>query len=271
MTNPWTHDEVHAELGAYSLDALSPDESAAIDAHLSTCDSCRAELRAMREAAASLSAMAPTRIMDPDRSAGIRQRLLDRARRDGTATDAVIDSRSETRPRRAALPWWLAAAASIAFIVAVMQHGSVVRERDDARVALAAESLRVAQLRDTLAERERVLLALAGADVKVVDLVASNRRPNARMFWAQATNTWTMFAHDMPAPPAGRTYQLWLITRDGQRISAGTFAPDPAGSAVVSAQYPLAPDALQTIAVTDEPAGGVPQPTGEIVIAGQPR
>ena len=81
MTNPWTHDEVRAELGAYSLDALSPDESAAIDAHLSTCDSCRAELRAMREAAASLSAMAPTRIMDPDRSAGIRQRLLDRAQR----------------------------------------------------------------------------------------------------------------------------------------------------------------------------------------------
>jgi anti-sigma-K factor RskA len=64
---------------------------------------------------------------------------------------------------------------------------------------------------------------------------------------------------------------LWLITRDGQRISAGTFAPDQAGNAVVSAQYPLAPDALQTIAVTEEPAGGVPQPTGEIVIAGQPR
>ncbi|HWP70694.1 MAG TPA: anti-sigma factor, partial [Gemmatimonadaceae bacterium] len=118
---------------------------------------------------------------------------------------------------------------------------------------------------------ERTLLAMAGADVKVVELVANNRRPNARMFWAQSTNTWTMFAHDLPAPPAGRTYQLWLITRTGQRISAGTFAPDPSGGAVVSAQYPLAPDALQMIAVTEEPAGGVAQPTGEVLIAGQPR
>ena len=62
-----------------------------------------------------------------------------------------------------------------------------------------------------------------------------------------------------------------LITRDGQRISAGTFAPDAAGNAAVSAQYPLASDALQMNAVTEEPAGGVPQPTGEVLIAGQPR
>jgi anti-sigma-K factor RskA len=151
------------------------------------------------------------------------------------------------------------------------QRGLVLRDGEDLRAALSAESMRVVQLRDSLADRERMLLALAGADVKVVDLVANNRRPNARMFWAQATNTWTLFAHELPAPTSGRTYQLWLITRDGQRISAGTFVPDPTGNAVVSAQYPLAPDALQMIAVTDEPAGGVPQPTGEIVIAGQPR
>jgi anti-sigma-K factor RskA len=112
---------------------------------------------------------------------------------------------------------------------------------------------------------------MAGADVKVVELVANNRRPNARMFWAQSTNTWTMFAHNIPVPPQGRTYQLWLITREGTRISAGTFMPDQSGSAVVSAQYPLASDALQMIAVTEEPAGGVPQPTGEVLIAGQPR
>lgn len=267
MTKPWTHDDVRAELGAYSLDALSPDEQAAIDAHLSTCVECSKELRAMREAAASLSSMAPMRITDPARKAALRQRLLERASKDVPTVKPI--RAVEFRPT--VLPWWLAAAASVAFIVAMVQRGSVVRERDDVVAALAAESLRVTQLRDSLAERERVLLALVGADVKVVELVANNRRPNARMFWAQATNTWTMFAHDLPAPAAGRTYQLWLITRDGQRISAGTFAPDQAGNAYVSAQYPLAADALNMIAVTEEPAGGVPQPTGEIVIAGQPR
>jgi anti-sigma-K factor RskA len=269
MTSPRTHDQVREDLGAYALDALAPDERVAVDAHLATCQACRDELRAMNEAAAALSTVAPARPMDPIRKAAVRQRLLERARTDNSGVRPI---RSAAIPARAAaLPWWIAAAASVAFVVAMYQRGVVQREREDVRAALAAESVRVVQLRDSLADRERMLLALSGADVKVVDLVANNRRPNARMFWAQATNTWTMFAHDLPTPPAGRTYQLWLITRDGQRISAGTFAPDPTGNAVVSAQYALAPDALGTIAVTDEPAGGVPQPTGEIVIAGQPR
>jgi anti-sigma-K factor RskA len=269
MTQPLTHDEVWADLGAYALDSLTPDERAAIDAHLATCASCREELRAMSMATAGLATSVPSRPMDKVRSASMKHRLVERARADRTGVTPIRTAAIPARPSR--LPWWIAAAASIAFAVAMYQRVDVARERDSIRTALSAESLRVRALQDTLATRERTLLAMAGPNVKVVELVANNRRPNARMFWAQATNTWTMFAHDLPAPPSGRTYQLWLITRDGQRISAGTFAPDPSGNAVVSAQYPLAANALQAIAVTEEPAGGVPQPTGEVVIAGQPK
>ena len=41
MTQPWTHENTMAELGAYALDASTPDERAAIEAHLKTCASCR--------------------------------------------------------------------------------------------------------------------------------------------------------------------------------------------------------------------------------------
>jgi anti-sigma-K factor RskA len=51
-------------------------------------------------------------------------------------------------------------------------------------------------------------------------------------------------------------------------VSAGTFRPGPAGSAQVSARYDLPPDSLRAIAVTEEPAGGVPAPTGEVVVSG---
>jgi len=269
MTQPRTHDEAWAELGAYALDSVAPDERAAIDAHLASCAACREELKAMTEVAASMAASVPSRPMDRIRSAAVKQRLLDRARADTSGVRPIRSAAIPSRP--SVLPWWVAVAASVAFAVAMYQRGVVSRERDDFRAALAAESTRALVLQDSLAARERTLLAMAGADVKVVELVANNRRPNARMFWAQATNTWTMFAHNLPAPPSGRTYQLWLITREGQRISAGTFTPNPAGSAVVTAQYPLAADALSMIAVTEEPAGGVPQPTGEVVIAGQLR
>ncbi len=269
MTAPWTHEQVRAELGAYSMGALAPDESSAVEAHLAQCEQCRSEMRATADAAAALSAAVRPERMDPAASAAIRKRLLERAR--AAPASVVSISSAPGRARLATLPWWLAAAASVAFAVTMYRNATVTRDRDDFRAALIAESLQVAALRDSLEARERTLLAMAGADVKVVELVADNRRPSARMFWAQATNTWTMFAHNMPAPASGRTYQLWLITRDGQRISAGTFAPDSSGNAVVSAQYALDRDALQAIAVTDEPAGGVPQPTGDIVIAGQPR
>jgi anti-sigma-K factor RskA len=269
MSQPWTHDQTMSELGAYALDAVSPDERAAIDAHLKTCDSCRAELKAMSDAAAALASTVPLHPMEKDRSVAVKQRLLDRARAEKRVVTPIQSVTIPARTRR--LPWWLAAAASVAFAVAAYKAIQTGRERDALRTELVTESIRSSALKDSLAERERTLLAMAGADVKVVELVANNRRPNARMFWAQSTNTWTMFAHNIPVPPQGRTYQLWLITREGTRISAGTFMPDQSGSAVVSAQYPLASDALQMIAVTEEPAGGVPQPTGEVLIAGQPR
>jgi anti-sigma-K factor RskA len=89
------------------------------------------------------------------------------------------------------------------------------------------------------------------------------------MFWDQGTDSWTFVAHDLPELRSGRTYQLWLIDASEQRISAGTFAPRPDGRAIVQAQYRLPPDALAMVAVTEEPEGGVAQPTGEIVIAGR--
>ena len=269
MTQPMAHDQAWSELAAFALDSVTPDERAAIEAHLVTCASCREELRAMSAATAALGTSVPSSPMDRARSAAVKRRLLARVEADKTGVTPIRSAAIPARPAR--LPWWITAAASVAFIVAMYQRAQVSGEREQMRTALAAESLRVAALQDTLAVRERTLLAMAGSDVKVVELVANNRRPSARMFWAQSTNTWTMFAHNMPAPPSGRTYQLWLITRDGQRISAGTFAPNPSGDAVVSAQYAMAPDSLQAIAVTDEPAGGMPQPTGGIVIAGQPR
>jgi anti-sigma-K factor RskA len=103
-----------------------------------------------------------------------------------------------------------------------------------------------------------------------MSLTASGKpAASALMFWDRASNTWTMYAHDMPKLAAGRTYQLWLVTPSA-KISAGTFAPDSTGGAHLQANYALAADSLRAVAVTLEPAGGVSQPTGPIVIAGTP-
>jgi anti-sigma-K factor RskA len=172
---------------------------------------------------------------------------------------------------------WLAVAASVLFFITGALFANATRDRQNLREALQAELARGQSARtsnDSLATlvsaRDSMIAGLIGRDVAVVSLTASGAKaPFARMFWDTARNTWTLVAHNMPALRAGRTYQLWLVTRTA-KISAGTFEPNN-GDAVVRATYPLARDSLQAIAITEEPAGGVPQPTGAMIVAGEAR
>jgi len=92
-------------------------------------------------------------------------------------------------------------------------------------------------------------------------------QPLGRMFWNHATNDWMMVTYGLPAPKPGKTYQVWLVT-DKAKISAGTFRPDAQGRTVMHANYALARNALRAVAITEEPDGGVPAPTGPMVVVG---
>ncbi|HJZ13102.1 MAG TPA: anti-sigma factor, partial [Acidobacteriota bacterium] len=67
----------------------------------------------------------------------------------------------------------------------------------------------------------------------------------------------------------GKSYQLWAIGNQGP-VSAGVFAPDIAGSAVITIFMVKETESVLQFAVTIEPKGGVPQPTGSMVLAGKP-
>ena len=75
-------------------------------------------------------------------------------------------------------------------------------------------------------------------------------------------------ATNLPPLPAGRTYQLWVLTAQPSPISAGLLRPDANGRA--SAMFNTPPDIPQptAMAVTIEPEGGVPSPTGDKYLVG---
>src|SRR5206468_360324 len=68
----------------------------------------------------------------------------------------------------------------------------------------------------------------------------------------------------LAAVPADRTYQVWLI-RDGRPESARIFPAGSAGDLAGALAGDLA--GASTVAVSVEPAGGSPAPTGPIVLA----
>ncbi|HEY0016740.1 MAG TPA: anti-sigma factor [Longimicrobium sp.] len=298
MTTEPMHEELYDALAAEAVDALDGEERERLLAHLAGCARCSAELHSLRESAALLAFAAPARPMEPARSAGVRARLLAKAAEDRDSTTQIAPApplpasdgadvtlvapappvapvRRETevipitRRRSSVLPW-LAAAASLVLLLGVGMYASSLRGRlasAEARYA-AAERERGA-LEQRVREREATLAAVSGPTARVIEMAASRpAAPSGRMFWDPSTNRWTFFAHNLPAVREGREYQLWLITADQQKIPAGTFRPDAGGSAIVQATYALPADALAAVAVTEEPAGGLPQPTGEILIVG---
>ena len=285
-----SHDEVRAALAAEALGALDGEEAEAVHAHLQGCDECRRELESLRETAAALAHAAPQVPMDADRSARLRARLVARAAADrggasaspgaAPATNRIggfaagddepgVIPISRARERRGMGGGWLAAAAAVVLLIAVGTYAARMKGRYEALSdEYASLDQERTQLVAAIAKRDSTVAALSGPGVQVIELASTQRRaPGGRMFWDPATARWTFFAHGLPALRPDRDYQLWLITPAGP-VSAGDFNPAPGGHATVQATYPLPRDQLRAVAVTEEPEGGLPAPSGQPLIVG---
>lgn len=210
--------------------------------------------------------------MSDERGGGSAITSMRAATRDRLLARAEVDARQRSLPRarnrrallgRGALV--AAMAASVVFAVATRRDNASLRERlaaQDAERARLADSLR-----STGARNDSMLAALTGPAVRVMRLTASTARSaSAFMFWDTAHSRWTFVAHDLPALPAGRGYQLWLVTSDA-RVSVGMLPVSAGGTVMVQATYALPVGALRAVAVTEEPASGSPQPTTAPIIA----
>ncbi len=191
---------------------------------------------------------------------------------------AAVSSRQPTaRPRSApALIPWLAAAASLVLAFGLTIYTGQLRSRisvleDELRSARARADATERQMADaqrTAAGAQTAVSVLTAPDVARIDLAGQTVAPkaSARAFWSRSRGM-VFTASNLPPLPAGRTYQLWVVTAQAP-ISAGLLTPDAAGN--VSDTFNTPPDVPQpvAIAVTIEPAGGVPAPTGERYLIG---
>jgi hypothetical protein len=145
-------------------------------------------------------------------------------------------------------------------------RGELERERtarEDAGRELAQSESRAQSLAREHAELSELLAAVAAREARSLALTGE---AEARASAFVANERVVLFVHGLPQAPPGMTYQAWTI-EGGVPRSAGVFEPDESGSARHRARLatPVSSDAV--IAVTLEPDGGVPQPTGAIVLA----
>ena len=178
------------------------------------------------------------------------------------------------RTRRGWLAWAVGTAA--AAIAAAAFTGGVVASRYEARLGLMARetaALRQRLQRDIVALEGQLaayrsaaeLLRDPAAQVLALRGVGPSPQATGRVVW-HAVNGGHMFVANLSPAPPGKVYELWTIGK-GATQPAGVFQVDAQGRG----SHRIAPvDAAKPVkgfAVTLEPAGGVPAPTGPTVLA----
>ena len=261
------HEQIAERLEDYALGYLTPDERQDVEAHLPACAACTRDLRDINEALALVADSAPA--VEPP--ASLKGRVI-------AAVAAQVQEPSPqpvfgTRSRHRRWPWLsMAAAAALIVLAAMLNQTETARRqlaRDLQRVTADAGTLRD-RLQRFSGQTDLALSILTASDMREVPLA---RRDNAvaaaaRAYWSP-TRGLLVVADRLPAPPPGRIYQVWVID-SGQPVSAGLLRDQSSGRGMLIAPPPPRPGtgSAVTVAVTDEPPGGLPAPSGTIRLAG---
>ena len=136
---------------------------------------------------------------------------------------------------------------------------------------IAALRTQVTLLRDEATQNEAALAILRSSKIQsFVLLPTADGKPGyARILWDQQNRRWHLRTEGLPVSAPGRTYELWFITSEQRKISAGTFDVDAKGAGTLLINLPPGLNDIAVTAVTDEPRGGSEQPTGTIHLAGK--
>jgi anti-sigma factor RsiW len=274
-----SHEVWREQLPAYALDALEPDEVAPLAAHLATCDSCTAELAAFQRTVGAL-AFSPAAAPEP---AGARERF---ARKLAATPAPAVAPRPALAPATAARPgaaggglaawlrslnplagWASAAALGLALIVALVWGVQGRQEATDSAGRLAAAQ---GAARAAAASADALLALMAAPGGQVITLAGAGdlAQAQARVWIDPATRRAAMVTAGLPAPPAGKVYELWLIRGD-QAAPIDVFRPGDGGRSVLTFDVPPGPVAEYSVAALTVESRKVDAPTSQPVMVGK--
>ncbi|MFC9289423.1 anti-sigma factor domain-containing protein [Streptomyces sp. NPDC057052] len=252
-------EDPHSLAAPYALDALESGERRRFEKHLSGCDRCAAEVRALSEDAVRLawSTAAPPPAAMRDRVlAAVRTTPQEPAREPSRERAPQLPPHvwgmrpppGRSRAPRARRPLFVpfaTATAAAALVVASLFAVQAGRTQDQ----LDAERARAREIAHVLAAPDA--RASTGEDARggTIGVIASASAGEAVV---------TLSGHD--GLPGGRVHQLWVMRPGAQPRSLGLFEGDA----------PLVATGLESsstsLAVTVEPDGGSPRPTTQPVV-----
>jgi anti-sigma-K factor RskA len=233
----------HTLAGAYAMDAVPEPDRSRFERHLARCESCRQEVRGLREATAALAGA--TAVRPP---AALRDAVLRTAGQTRQLPPAVAAPAAWAAARHRRRPGWRPrlAVALAGALAAVAVAAGVVTFGMQGR-------LDQAQHRDHM-----VAAVLSASDATMVSRPVSTGG-TATVVMSHRERALVFTAADLRVLPAGQSYELWLIGPAGTR-SAGMIDGSGHGRMV----GPMVVSGLaagDSVGMTVEPDSGSPRPT----------
>lgn len=285
-------------LAAHALGALDASEARALAAQIAVDDELAAELAEWQTISAQLAFAAAPEAPAPR----LRQQILTSIRetpqtkQSRLETSVVSDEKDKSkdfednivpvakpaspavanhaRPSRTPFSWWQlmpafgAVAASVVAVLLGISLYSAAESNKLKNEQIAALNQKINDVQNQL-EREREareLLASPATFVKALSGTKEIPAAKARLVFDPQTGKALLYVEGLPAPPPGKSYQIWFITDPKHPAPGRTFETDQTGRGVLRDQIPAQDLKAGTFAVTVEPPGGSPAPTSAPVL-----
>jgi anti-sigma-K factor RskA len=230
----------------YVLRMLPPGEALAFARELERDEELQEFVRDLESTVSTVALAAPAR--KPPTS--LRSRVI------AVVRGETLESSTTSRGVLDWVPWTIAAGLALT-------AGTFWYEARTFRQGLAEAQKEVVELRtrDTLATtRIATLTSQVSAYEKALAVV---------VFDPQQQKGLVKLDH-FPAPAAGKDYQLWVMDpAGGKPVSAGVIEPPKGGVVKAKFEPTRRMPSADTFAISVEPAGGSPEPRGEVILVGK--
>ncbi len=224
------HERWEDAAGTYVLGALPDDEREGYEAHLAACPVCQAEADDLAVAVRALPVSAPAMKPPPNLKARIMAEVEREAALLADAGQPTREPVKEKRRRRLrwSLPMPALALSCVALLLGIVAGAVIVGGGDSGRTVRFESQVGQAEL-------------------------------------DMSDNGATIVANNLPAPPAGKVYMVWL-KRPGKspEPTSALFTPRRDGSATASVNGDM--DGVEAVLINQEPLGGSTTPTSPVLM-----
>jgi anti-sigma-K factor RskA len=256
------HPTREEDFDLYALGALDGDEKLAFETHLAYCADCKLKLGEAMGRMSLLALAAPATMASP----GVKERLMRQLATTSPRAGGGVERIAPGHAQGVFARWWgllvpVASAFALATVLLWLHNDQLERRIAELRGTIEEQQNKLAQARD-------VAELMSARDTVVVSLAVQKNQPEAtaRVIYNSRRGMLVYNGHLAPTT-SDKSYQLWLVPMTGAPISAGVFNPTEGEMNSMMAKVP-AGTAVKAFAVTLEPAGGMPAPTGPMILVG---